>query len=146
MGNLCGKESKSGAQNEDHFQSPGRTLGSAPAPASGRASVPQKYGGTGAGAGRTLGGDGRRSDTTTSKVGGGGGDMDTSDARRAAALAAEERAKSGSKGTTSTGGGGLSAKLAEQKRQTRTATLDQISREERQRRGADDGREALNWE
>jgi len=117
MGNLCGKEST------DPFSQPGRTLSSVPAPnANPISSLPKKVGGPP----RTLG-----SGSTT----GGGGAAE--DARRKAAEAAEARANAANKPK-----GKLASQLAEQKKQTRSDTLDSASRDERRLRDADAGQEA----
>lgn len=82
MGNLCGKSSK-----DENFQGAGRTLGSAPAPAT-KASIPAGVANEAAkpkvtGPGRTVGG--------SSSSGG------ASDPRAAAAAAAEVRRETPSK-------------------------------------------------
>ncbi|KAI8941351.1 hypothetical protein NX059_002576 [Plenodomus lindquistii] len=111
MGNLCGKESKS-----DNFDGQGRTLGSAPAPAT-KASVPSnvaqskqpKVGGPP----RTLGEGNSRDDP-----------------KAAAAAAAEARANKPTSGD-------LQKKLDAQKRQTHNQTLQQVANENRLARDAD---------
>ncbi|KAI9882502.1 MAG: hypothetical protein M1823_005751 [Watsoniomyces obsoletus] len=115
MGNLCGK------QSSDPFAQPGRTLGSAPAPASGTAPLPRVS--AAPRPGRTL-----------------GGGRDDSDARRAAALAAEERAKANAPK------GKLARDLASQRQQTRVDTLGQASEQERRYRDADESAAARNWD
>ncbi|KAI9674751.1 MAG: hypothetical protein M1817_001655 [Caeruleum heppii] len=119
MGNLCGK------QSADPFAQPGRTLGSAPPPQTGTSTVPKQV---------------------TTNVGRGvperklGGRSDATDARTAAALAAEERARA------TQPKGKIGGQLASQKQQTRTNTLGQASREERQHRNADAAAEARAWD
>ncbi|KUJ20614.1 uncharacterized protein LY89DRAFT_448436 [Mollisia scopiformis] len=119
MGNLCGKESK------DNFSQPGRTLSSAP-PQNQKpiSSLPKKVGGPP----RTLG-----SASTAPEAGGSAAE----DARRKAAEAAEARANAANKPK-----GKLGSQLAEQKKQTRTDTLDAASRDELRMRDADAGQEA----
>jgi len=119
MGSLCSKESS------DPFSQPGRTLSSAP-PQNQRpiSSLPKKVGGPP----RTLG-----SGSTPAEAGGSAAE----DARRKAAEAAEARANAANKPK-----GKLGAQLAEQKKQTRTDTLDAASRDERRMRDADAGQEA----
>ncbi|KAI9928760.1 hypothetical protein ASPWEDRAFT_168733 [Aspergillus wentii DTO 134E9] len=132
MGNICSR-----SKNEpDAFAQPGRVLGSASAPsASGqrangpRAPLPAKANwGT---PGRTLG-DG---------PGGGGGGGGEDEARANAAIAAQKRAESNTAGR-----GKLGTKLAAQKAQTQTQTLDQVSREERAARDADGAATARRWD
>ncbi|USP74494.1 uncharacterized protein yc1106_01768 [Curvularia clavata] len=115
MGNLCGKQSK------DNFEGQGRTLGSAPEPAT-RASVPSnaakpKVGGPP----RTLGDSNRESDP-----------------KAAAAAAAEARANKSSSGD-------LQKKLDAQKRQTNNQTLQQAANENRLAREADQATETRNY-
>ncbi|KNG51489.1 hypothetical protein DDE82_000810 [Stemphylium lycopersici] len=117
MGNLCGKQSK------DNFEGQGRTLGSAPAPAT-RASIPSnvappkpKVGGPP----RTLGESNREDDP-----------------KAAAAAAAEARANKSSSGD-------LQKKLDAQKRQTNTQTLQQAANENRMAREADQATETRNY-
>ncbi|KAI4604762.1 uncharacterized protein J4E88_003248 [Alternaria novae-zelandiae] len=117
MGNLCGKQSK------DNFEGQGRTLGSAPAPAT-KASVPNnvapakpKVGGPA----RTLG-DSNRED----------------DPKAAAAAAAEARANKATSGD-------LQKKLDAQKRQTNNQTLQQAANESRLAREADQATETRNY-
>ncbi|MCJ1302949.1 hypothetical protein MMC08_005754 [Hypocenomyce scalaris] len=120
MGNLCGKQSK----DSDPFSQPGRTVGSAPTtPSNTRASVPSKI----SSQGRPLGGSGPAR-------------SDTSDAREAAARAAEGRAVRANQPK-----GKLGRDLAKEKQQTRTNTLEGISREERRKRDADEVVETRNW-
>ncbi|KAA6410808.1 MAG: hypothetical protein FRX48_05118 [Lasallia pustulata] len=120
MGNLCGKQSP----DSDPFSHPGRTVGSAPPPSSApRASVPSKI----SSPGRPLGGTGPAR-------------SDTGDARQAAARAAEERAARAKQHK-----GKLGRDLARERQQTRTGTLEGISREERRKRDADEVVEARNW-
>jgi len=120
MGNLCGKESSS-----DPFSQPGRTLSSAPSqnpkPIS---SLPKKVGGPP----RTLG-----SGSAAPEAGGSAAE----DARRKAAEAAEARASAADKPK-----GKLGSQLAEQKKQTRTDTLDAASRDELRMRDADASQQA----
>jgi len=120
MGALCGKES-----DPDHFAQPGRTLSSAPPPSNTKtSSVPKKVGGPP----RTLG--------TNSPPANAGGSAQE-DARRKAAQAAEARANAANKPK-----GKLAAQLQEQKKQTRTDTLEAASRDERRLRDADAAAEA----
>ncbi|UPX11083.1 uncharacterized protein EKO05_0001707 [Ascochyta rabiei] len=109
MGNLCGKQSK------DAFDGPGRTLGSAPAPAT-KASVPATAN-AGSSAKRTVGGPPRKLGESNA----------VEDPRSAAAAAAEARANK-----TSTGD--LQRKLDAQKKQTRAGVLKEISDRERRDR------------
>ncbi|RYN95186.1 hypothetical protein AA0120_g3623 [Alternaria tenuissima] len=117
MGNLCGKQSK------DNFAGNGRTLESAPTPAT-RASIANnvappkpKVGGPP----RTLG-DSNRQD----------------DPKAAAAAAAEARANKASSGD-------LQKKLDAQKRQTNNQTLQQAANENRLAREADQATETRNY-
>ncbi|OAK98820.1 hypothetical protein IQ06DRAFT_349469 [Phaeosphaeriaceae sp. SRC1lsM3a] len=118
MGNLCGKESK------DNFEGQGRTLGSAPAPAT-RASVPNN---ASSAPKRTVGGPPRTL---------GEGNKDD-DPKAAAAAAAEAR----NNRTTS---GDLQKKLDAQKRQTNAQTLQQAANENRLAREADQATETRNY-
>jgi len=120
MGNLCGKES-----SPDPFAQPVRTLSSAP-PASNTktSSVPRKVGGPP----RTLGSN---SSATTPQS-----SAQQEDARRKAAEAAEARANAANKPK-----GRLASQLQEQKKQTRTDTLETVSKDERRMRDADAGAE-----
>jgi len=111
MGNLCGKES-----SPDPFSQPGRTLSSAPVPNT-TSSVPRKVGGPP----RTLGG------ATSTQT-----DSQKEDARRKAAEAAEARANVANKPK-----GKLGNQLLEQRKQTRTDTLEAASSDERRLRDAD---------
>ncbi|KAI9794678.1 MAG: hypothetical protein M1833_007394 [Piccolia ochrophora] len=121
MGCNCGKQSR----ENDPFASPGRTLSSAPPPASGTARVPRNAAPhSDSLPGRTLGG---RSNTED-------------DARRAAASAAEERATAGRPK------GKLGNQLQSQRQQTRTNTLEQASRDERRHRDANEATDARNWD
>jgi len=116
MGNLCGKPSK----ENDPFSQPGRTVGSAPpTQTKPRASVPK------------IGGQGQ-------KLGGSSGG-ESSDARSAAARAAEERAKANQPK------GKLGRDLAKERAQTRTGTMEDISKDERRRRDADQTSQAINY-
>jgi len=108
-----------GKESADSFAKPGRTLSSAPPP----------------------------SNTTTipvpksRKVGGKAAAVPNSeDARRQAAAAAEARAQKSSKPA-----GKLERDLQEQRKQTRTDTLRQASKEERAARNADSNAEILNY-
>jgi len=113
MGNCCGKESS------DPFSTPGRTLSSAPASnANKTSSVPKKVGGPP----RTLGSSNASPQSASQQE----------DARRKAAEAAEARANSASKPK-----GKLGSQLQEQKKQTRTDTLEAASKDELRRRDAD---------
>ncbi|KAF1831487.1 hypothetical protein BDW02DRAFT_571946 [Decorospora gaudefroyi] len=118
MGNLCGKQSK------DNFEGQGRTLGSAPAPAT-RASIPSNV-----------------ATPTKPKVGGPPRTLGESnkgdDPKAAAAAAAEARANK-----TSTGD--LQKKLDAQKRQTNNQTLQQASNENRLAREVDQATETRNY-
>jgi hypothetical protein len=79
MGNLCGKSSK-----EDNFHGAGRTLESAPAPAT-KASIPARVANAGGSSAKPkVTGPGRT-------VGGAGGSDGADDPRTAAAAAAEVR-------------------------------------------------------
>ncbi|KAK2755863.1 hypothetical protein FQN54_005658 [Arachnomyces sp. PD_36] len=128
MGNLCSRS----ANQPDPFAQPGRVLGTSPSTQNqpSRAPVPQKIDSKNkarvGGPPRTLGG-------------GAGGE---GEARSAAAKAAEERARKQSASNT----GKLSSQLAAQKSQTRTGTLEQVSREERGARDADAASQARRWD
>jgi len=114
MGNLCGKESA-----PDPFSQPGRTLSSAPPPNNKATStVPKKVGGPP----RTLGSNSAAPQSSEQQE----------DARRKAAEAAEARAKAANKPRGSLGG-----KLQEQRKQTRTDTLEAASKDERRMRDSD---------
>ncbi|KAL6708491.1 hypothetical protein ACN47E_002754 [Coniothyrium glycines] len=117
MGNLCGKESK------DNFEGQGRTLGSAPAPAT-KASVPSSA----AAPKRTIGGPPRTL---------GDGNIE-SDPKAAAAAAAEARAN---KTTT----GDLQKKLDAQKRQTHNQALQAAANDNRLAREADQATETRTY-
>ncbi|KAL6904458.1 hypothetical protein GGI43DRAFT_321404 [Trichoderma evansii] len=123
MGNICGK-------TESEPSQPGRPLGSAPPPGPKTSRVPQKVGGPP----RTLGGAG----SSGSDVGG-ANTGDPSDARRKAAEAAEARAKASSKG------GKLQSQLNSQKKQNRSSTLAEASKQERLIRAADQAA-LTNWD
>ncbi|TVY56012.1 hypothetical protein LCER1_G001764 [Lachnellula cervina] len=112
MGNLCGKESG------DPFAQPGRTLSSAPASNNNTqtAPLPKKL----ISAPRKLGSSAPQSSAAQE------------DARRKAAEAAEARAKAASKPK-----GTLAGKLEQQKKQTRTDTLEATSKDTRRARDAD---------
>ncbi|KAH7403382.1 hypothetical protein BKA64DRAFT_641372 [Cadophora sp. MPI-SDFR-AT-0126] len=123
MGNLCGKESS------DAFAQPGRTLSSAPAASSAQnqnqtSSLPKKV--VVGGPARTLGSGGQSTGSSAQE-----------DARRKAAEAAEARANAASKPK-----GKLGSQLQEQKKQTRSDTLEGLSKEERRLRDADSAAEA----
>ncbi|KAE8353281.1 hypothetical protein BDV28DRAFT_110997 [Aspergillus coremiiformis] len=133
MGNICSR-----SKNEpEAFSSPGRVLGSANPPpgeagksSSGpRAPLPAK-----ASTGRTLGNVGAS--------GAGADTADTADARTNAAIAAQKRAESASAGNK----GKLGSKLAAQKAQTQTQTLNEASQDERAARDADNAASARRWE
>ncbi|KAH6719188.1 hypothetical protein DL95DRAFT_391284 [Leptodontidium sp. 2 PMI_412] len=129
MGNLCGKESSS----SDPFAQPGRTLssatpGSAPAAQNQTSSLPKKV---------VVGGPARTLGAASTAAQGGGGSSAQEDARRKAAEAAEARANAASKPK-----GKLGSQLQEQKKQTRTDTLEGLSKEERRLRDADSAAEA----
>ncbi|KAH9870537.1 hypothetical protein IAQ61_006013 [Plenodomus lingam] len=110
MGNLCGKES-----NTDNFEGQGRTLGSAPTPAT-KASIPSTL----APSKPKVGGPPRTLGEANSK----------DDPKAAAAAAAEARANKHSPGD-------LQKKLDAQKRQTQNQTLQQVANENRLAREAD---------
>ncbi|TVY50106.1 hypothetical protein LOCC1_G000045 [Lachnellula occidentalis] len=114
MGNLCGKESS------DPFAQPGRTLSSAPAPTTNTPTAPlPKHISSPP---RKLGSDSSTSQNSAAQE----------DARRKAAEAAEARAKAASKPK-----GTLAGKLEQQKKQTRTDTLEATSKDTRRARDAD---------
>ncbi|KAH7388877.1 hypothetical protein BKA66DRAFT_415081 [Pyrenochaeta sp. MPI-SDFR-AT-0127] len=117
MGNLCGKQSK------DNFEGQGRTLGSAPAPAT-KASIPSSV----AAPKPKVGGPAR-------KLGEGNSGNDP---KAAAAAAAEARANKSSPGD-------LQKKLDAQKRQTNNQTLQQAAEENRLAREADQATETRNY-
>ncbi|MCJ1273634.1 hypothetical protein MMC21_001427 [Puttea exsequens] len=104
---------------DDPFSQPGRTVGSAPTPQP-RASVPRI-----SGQGHTLGGSGT---------------VHRDEARREAARAAEERAAKANQPK-----GKLERDLANQKKQTRTGTLENISADERRRRDTDQTAQAISY-
>ncbi|CEN62254.1 hypothetical protein ASPCAL08892 [Aspergillus calidoustus] len=144
MGNIC-----SSSKNEpEAFSTPGRVLGSSTANdnTAPRASVP-------AGAkskqspwkspGRTLGGGGSGGGSAAagSNAETGPGTETAEDARARAAAAAQARAeaKTANKGK-------LGTKLAAQKAQTQSQTLNEVSRGERAARDADGAEAARRWE
>ncbi|KAJ4985698.1 hypothetical protein SVAN01_08785 [Stagonosporopsis vannaccii] len=121
MGNLCGKQSK------DAFDGPGRTLGSAPAPAT-KASVPVSAATASSKSTppkRTVGGPPRTLGESNA----------TEHAGRAAADAAEARANK-------TPTGALQKKLDAQKRQTHAGVLKTASEQERIHRDIKDATDA----
>ncbi|KAL9071312.1 MAG: hypothetical protein Q9161_004328 [Pseudevernia consocians] len=118
MGNLCGKPSK----ESDPFSQPGRTVDSGPPlQPNPRASVPKI---SGQGQGQKLGGS---------------SSGESNDARSAAARAAEERAKANRPK------GKLGRDLAKERAQTRTGTMENVSKDERKRREADQTSQAINY-
>ena len=135
MGNCCGGESK-----DANFSGAGRTLGSQPAPnpesTPPRVAVPAKVGGPP----RTLGGD---------------GSGEGSDPKSAAARAAEvpsairhhntctNHSTQARASAANAPKGKLGAALAEQKKQTRTNTLEAAAQQERQARTQDENLQAL---
>ncbi|KAK0633422.1 hypothetical protein B0T14DRAFT_506744 [Immersiella caudata] len=127
MGNICGKQPSS-------FSSPGRPLGTtptAPTTASVPSSVtPNKSPKAVGGPPRRLGGASEGNASTSSAS------NSPDEARRKAALAAEARAQ-GSKG------GDLSKKLAEQRKLTHRATLEEASKKNLREREVDALTEAL---
>ncbi|KAJ4354483.1 uncharacterized protein N0V89_006220 [Didymosphaeria variabile] len=141
MGNLCGKSSK-----EDNFQGAGRTLASAPTPAT-KASIPASAVSAGGPSAKPkVTGPGRT-------VGGAGGSDGAEDPKAAAAAAAEVRSvkpKNVVKPMTVTAWikpvtGDLAKKLDEQKKQTRNQTLQQAAYENRAQRDADAATETRNY-
>lgn len=112
MGNCFGKESS------DAFSQPGRTLSSSAPPQNKTSSIPKKVGGPP----RTLG-----SNTSSPQS-----SSQQEDARKKAAEAAEARANAANKPK-----GKLGSQLQEQKKQTRTDTLEAASKDERRMRDAD---------
>ncbi|KAH8425829.1 uncharacterized protein LDX57_003573 [Aspergillus melleus] len=135
MGNICSR-----SKNEpEPFSQPGRVLGSNPPPSSAagtpggkkpagpRAPLPANSKSNFGSPGRTLGDD----------AGG-----QNADARTNAAIAAQKRAES----STTAGKGKLGSKLAAQKAQTQTQTLNEVSRDERAARDADDAANSRRWE
>ncbi|KAH8731048.1 hypothetical protein GQ44DRAFT_822639 [Phaeosphaeriaceae sp. PMI808] len=118
MGNLCGKQSKG------NFEGQGRTLGSAPAPAS-KASVPSNVASAPK---RTVGGPPRTL----------GDNNAANDPKAAAAAAAEAR-------SNKTSSGDLQKKLDAQKRQTNNQTLQQAANENRLAREVDQANETRNY-
>ncbi|PYI03277.1 hypothetical protein BO78DRAFT_399890 [Aspergillus sclerotiicarbonarius CBS 121057] len=131
MGNICSRSSNA---SSEAFSTPGRVLGSNPPddPAP-RAPLPSNAKsnrtGTGTGTGRTVGSAS-------------GGTEGNADPRTNAALAAQKRAE-----TVSTAGKGkLGTKLAAQKAQTQTQTLNEASRDEVAARDADGAAEARRWQ
>ncbi|KAL2788999.1 hypothetical protein BJX66DRAFT_307576 [Aspergillus keveii] len=142
MGNIC-----SSSKNEpEAFSAPGRVLGSSTANNTApRVSVP-------AGAkskqspwkspGRTLGGGGSGGGSAAagSSTGPGPGTETAEDARARAAAAAQARVEA------KTAKGKLGTKLAAQKAQTQSQTLNEVSRGERAARDADGAEAARRWE
>ncbi|KAI9041574.1 uncharacterized protein KD926_006648 [Aspergillus affinis] len=136
MGNICSR-----SKNEpEPFSRPGRVLGSNPPPPSAgapggkkpagpRAPLPANSKSNFGSPGRTLG--------DADDAGG-----QNSDARTNAALAAQKRAES----STPVGKGKLGSKLAAQKAQTQTQTLNEVSHDERAARDADDAANTRRWE
>ncbi|PBP18635.1 hypothetical protein BUE80_DR010534 [Diplocarpon rosae] len=119
MGNLCGKESPS-----DPFAQPGRTLDAPTQDLENRTSaLPKKV--VVGGPPRTLGSTPSPNQSQS---------QTQVEARRKAAEAAEARANAASKPK-----GKLASQLQEQKKQTRSETLNGLSREERRLRDADAG-------
>ncbi|EAT85496.1 hypothetical protein HBI56_134640 [Parastagonospora nodorum] len=116
MGNLCGK------QSSDNFEGQGRTLGSAPAPAT-KASIPSNVAPK-----RTVGGPPRTLGESNVE----------NDPKAAAAAAAEAR-------NNKTTSGDLQKKLDAQKRQTNNQTLQQAAEENRRAREADQATETRNY-
>ncbi|KAL4893904.1 hypothetical protein BDV59DRAFT_176412 [Aspergillus ambiguus] len=137
MGSFCSKSSN----EPDAFAQPGRVLGSGQNPQKGttssssgpRAPLPKSNWGT---PGRTLGGAGEPSTTPSTSS------PDTADARTNAAIAAQKRAES----ATTARKGKLGSKLAAQKARPPNQTLNEVSREERAARDADEAAAAQRWE
>ncbi|OQE82507.1 hypothetical protein PENNAL_c0036G11945 [Penicillium nalgiovense] len=126
MGNICSRSSN----ETDPFNQPGRVVGtSSGGTAAPRAPLPAKTNWK-ATPGRTLG---------ESTADGSTGGMD--EARANAAIAAQKRAESASANK-----GKLGTKLAAQKAQTQSQTLDQVSRTERAARDVDGVEAARRWE
>ncbi|PWY81912.1 hypothetical protein BO70DRAFT_362345 [Aspergillus heteromorphus CBS 117.55] len=152
MGNLCSKSKN--PPESDAFSTPGRVLGSGPNPnpnsnaprpppaqsSAPRAPLPSNTklnSGLGSGtAGRTVA---DRDTTSTDGDVGGGGKVDP---RMNAALAAQKRAELASTATK----GKLGSKLAAQKAQTQTQTLNEASRDEIAARDADGAAQARAWQ
>ncbi|KAL6869250.1 hypothetical protein ACO1O0_000574 [Amphichorda felina] len=132
MGNICGKV------EADPFSSPGRTVGSAPPTGPQSAPVPKRA--TVGGPGRTLGGSGTGGQGAKGAAAAGGGVALPDEARRRAAEAAEARAAS------SKPAGKLQSQLTAQKKQTRSDTLKDASRQELQHREAEDAARVRNWD
>ncbi|PLB40021.1 uncharacterized protein BDW47DRAFT_123962 [Aspergillus candidus] len=158
MGSIC---SKSSNQSTEAFSRPGRPLGSSatgPKSSAPRAPLP-KSASNFASPGRTLGGE-SSTKTSNSRVGtqtqtqaqpqtqqgAGVGDATAAapvaDPRANAAIAAQKRAESAS---AAGGKGKLGTKLAAQKAQTQSQTLNEVSRDERAARDADDAAAARAW-
>ncbi|KAL2817792.1 hypothetical protein BJX63DRAFT_384904 [Aspergillus granulosus] len=140
MGNICSR-----SKNEpEAFTTPGRVLGSSTtnnnsgAP---RASVPagtKSKQSNWESPGRTLGGGGGSGSAGSST---GPGTETAEDARARAAAAAQARAEA-----TTANKGKLGTKLAAQKAQTQSQTLQAASRDERAARDADGAEAARRWE
>ncbi|PLB43934.1 hypothetical protein P170DRAFT_480878 [Aspergillus steynii IBT 23096] len=132
MGNICSR-----SKNEpEPFSRPGRVLGANQPPA-GAAGTPQ--GKKPAGPRAPLPANSKSHFGSPGRTLGEGGE--NSDARTNAALAAQKRAES-----TTTGKGKLGSKLAAQKAQTQSQTLNEASRDERAARDADDAANTRRWE
>ncbi|BCS25757.1 uncharacterized protein APUU_50468A [Aspergillus puulaauensis] len=144
MGNICSR-SKNASETEP-FARPGRVLGSSADNSAPRASVPAnaKSKSHWQSPGRTLGGSGGGENASPGAgTGPGTGAVeDTDDARAKAALAAQKRADA----TGPANKGKLGSKLAAQKAQTQTQTLNEVSRDERAARDADGASAARRWD
>ncbi|KAK3362930.1 hypothetical protein B0T25DRAFT_575594 [Lasiosphaeria hispida] len=124
MGALCSKEN-----SDDPFAQPGRRLGDAPPPVPTTAAVPAS-----ATSKRTVGGPPRTLSGGNNNAA--SSSADAAEARRMAAAAAEARSKS-------TKSGDLGKKLAEQKKLSHRATLEEASRAAVREREVEAANEAL---
>ncbi|PLN79449.1 hypothetical protein BDW42DRAFT_172848 [Aspergillus taichungensis] len=163
MGSIC---SKSSNQSSEAFSRPGRPLGSSatgPAKSSApRAPLP-KSASNFATPGRTLGGDSGTKTAapvgtqTQTQAGAGAGDATAAapvaDPRANAAIAAQVSVSfflslplpPSESASAASGKGKLGSKLAAQKAQTQSQTLNEVSRDERAARDADDAAAARAW-
>ncbi|OJJ63404.1 hypothetical protein ASPSYDRAFT_126887 [Aspergillus sydowii CBS 593.65] len=149
MGNICSR-SKNETEAEP-FARPGRVLGSSADSSAPRASVPanakskshwQSPGRTLGGGGGGGGGGGENANPGAGTGSGTGAVGNTDDARAKAAQAAQKRAEA----TGPANKGKLGSKLAAQKAQTQTQTLNEVSRDERAARDADGASAARRWD
>ncbi|KAJ5113623.1 hypothetical protein N7456_002157 [Penicillium angulare] len=134
MGNLCSRASN----DPDAFSGPGRVVGTTPSNPTPRASVPQNTNWKST-PGRTLGDNSPTQSQSQTQGGPGAG---TDEARSNAAIAAQKRAETAS---STSNKGKLGSKLAADKAKTQNQTLNEVSRDERAARDADQAAEARQW-